>query len=77
MTSYLFPGAKFSRERLKTLLYDSLEGNLSKLVIDLSCRRQGCSWVVAMNKWQDLTDMEVNRGRCKESSNHVHWLMER
>jgi hypothetical protein len=27
-----------------------------------SCRRKDDKWVVAMNKWQDLTDMEVNKG---------------
>lgn len=27
-----------------------------------SCRKRGDKWIVAMNKWQDLTDMEVNQG---------------
>lgn len=27
-----------------------------------SCRRRGDKWFVAMNKWQDLTDMEVSKG---------------
>ena len=27
-----------------------------------SCRRRNNKWIVAMNKWQDLTDMEVNKG---------------
>lgn len=31
-------------------------------MVDLSCRRKGDKWVVAMNKWQTMTDMEVNRG---------------
>lgn len=66
MTSYLFPEAKFSQERLRSLLSDALGGDTSKLVIDLSCRRQGGTWVVAMNKWQTLTDMEVNEGRGDE-----------
>lgn len=30
-----------------------------RLVIDLSCRRQGDGWVVAMNRWQTLTDLEL------------------
>lgn len=28
-----------------------------------SCRRVADRWVVAMNKWQTLTDMEVNQGQ--------------
>ena len=27
-----------------------------------SCRRRGDKWLVAMNKWQDITDMEVSEG---------------
>jgi phosphoribosylformimino-5-aminoimidazole carboxamide ribotide isomerase len=27
-----------------------------------SCRRRGDKWLVAMNKWQDITDMEVSKG---------------
>ena len=37
-----------------------LNQDRSKLVIDLSCRKQGAKWFVAMNKWQTLTDMELN-----------------
>lgn len=28
----------------------------------VSCRRRDNKWVVAMNKWQTMTDMEVNQG---------------
>ena len=62
MTSYLFPSTRFSIERLKAVL-DALDGDRGKLVIDLSCRRQGSTWVVATDKWQTLTDMEVNAGK--------------
>jgi hypothetical protein len=27
-----------------------------------SCRRRDGKWLVAMNKWQDITDMEVTKG---------------
>ncbi|KZP00155.1 Phosphoribosylformimino-5-aminoimidazole carboxamide ribotide isomerase [Calocera viscosa TUFC12733] len=57
VTSYLFPSQKFSLERLQAL--ERLVGR-EKLVVDVSCRRRGEKWIVAMNKWQDLTDMEVN-----------------
>ena len=31
-----------------------------KLVIDLSCRRDASGWVVAMNRWQTLTDLRLD-----------------
>ncbi|KAJ7591007.1 hypothetical protein C8J56DRAFT_1013800 [Mycena floridula] len=58
VTSYLFPGAKFSLERLQAI---SSAAGKDRLVIDVSCRRRGDRWFVAMNKWQDITDMEVSR----------------
>ena len=61
MTSYLFPNANFSLKHLHAVLH-ALNRDISKLVIDLSCRRQGAKWVVAMNKWQTLTDMELDEG---------------
>lgn len=62
ITSYLFPSGKFSLERLQAVL-QALSGDKEKLVIDLSCRRRGETWFVAMNKWQTITDMELNQGR--------------
>ncbi|EMT63951.1 1-(5-phosphoribosyl)-5-[(5- phosphoribosylamino)methylideneamino] imidazole-4-carboxamide isomerase [Fusarium odoratissimum] len=62
ITSYLFPEGRFSQVRLDAVL-QALGGDKNKLVIDLSCRRRGeDSWFVAMNKWQTITDMEVNQG---------------
>ncbi|KDQ15422.1 hypothetical protein BOTBODRAFT_625056 [Botryobasidium botryosum FD-172 SS1] len=58
VTSYLFPSRSFSLERLRAL--SSAVGK-DRLVVDVSCRRRGASWIVAMNKWQDLTNMEVNQ----------------
>jgi phosphoribosylformimino-5-aminoimidazole carboxamide ribotide isomerase len=43
-------------------------GGKERLVIDLSCRRRGEKWVVAMNRWQTMTDMEVNKGRLKSNT---------
>ncbi|KAL8861445.1 MAG: hypothetical protein Q9178_002318 [Gyalolechia marmorata] len=59
VTSYLFPEARFALDHLKAVLV-SLDDDVEKLVIDLSCRKTGSTWTVAMNKWQTLTDMEVN-----------------
>ncbi|KAG1768179.1 Phosphoribosylformimino-5-aminoimidazole carboxamide ribotide isomerase [Suillus occidentalis] len=58
VTSYLFPSGNFDLERLQTI--SSLVGK-DKLVVDVSCRRRGDKWFVAMNKWQDITTMEVNK----------------
>ncbi|KAL8942087.1 MAG: hypothetical protein Q9216_001853 [Gyalolechia sp. 2 TL-2023] len=59
VTSYLFVEARFSHDRLKAVL-EALCKDTEKLVVDLSCRRAGSRWMVATNKWQTLTDMEVN-----------------
>lgn len=58
VTSYLFPGCKFSLARLEEL--SSLVGK-ENLVVDVSCRKKADRWIVAMNRWQDMTDMEVTK----------------
>ncbi|KAF9115849.1 Enzyme that catalyzes the fourth step in the histidine pathway [Mortierella sp. AM989] len=58
VTSYLFPGAKFSLERLQGLC--KAVGK-NRLVVDVSCRKRGSEWIVAMDKWQTMTDMKVNK----------------
>ncbi|KAI1618421.1 1--5-imidazole-4-carboxamide isomerase [Exophiala viscosa] len=60
ITSFLFPIGRFSLDRLKSVLA-SLDNDTSKLVIDLSCRRKGETWFVAMNKWQTITEMEITK----------------
>ncbi|KAL8962982.1 MAG: hypothetical protein Q9193_000702 [Seirophora villosa] len=60
VTSYLFPEARFSPDRLEAVL-EALDNETGKLVIDLSCRKKDGKWIVAMNKWQTPTDIEVNQ----------------
>lgn len=48
-------------ERLQAVLA-ALDNNKSNLVIDLSCRRKDDKWFVATNKWQTITDFELNQG---------------
>lgn len=60
ITSYLFPDREFSQGNLDAVLGE-LGGDRHKLVIDLSCKRKGDTWFVAMNKWQDLTNMELSQ----------------
>uniref|UniRef100_A0A093XGN7 1-(5-phosphoribosyl)-5-[(5-phosphoribosylamino)methylideneamino] imidazole-4-carboxamide isomerase n=1 Tax=Talaromyces marneffei PM1 TaxID=1077442 RepID=A0A093XGN7_TALMA len=60
ITSFLFPEGKFSLDRLKSVL-SSLGNDTSKLVLDLSCRKKGNTWFVAMNRWQTITEMEITQ----------------
>jgi phosphoribosylformimino-5-aminoimidazole carboxamide ribonucleotide (ProFAR) isomerase len=48
-------------DRLRAVL-SALDGDTAKLVIDLSCRRKDDRWFVATNKWQTITDFELNKG---------------
>jgi phosphoribosylformimino-5-aminoimidazole carboxamide ribotide isomerase len=57
VTSYLFEGARFVEKRLDELV---AEIGREHLVIDLSCRRLDNGWVVAMNRWQTLTDLSIS-----------------
>ncbi|KAF2866516.1 hypothetical protein BDV95DRAFT_504833 [Massariosphaeria phaeospora] len=60
ITSYLFPSSTFSPDHLNAVLA-ALGNDKSKLVIDLSCRRKDDKWFVATNKWQTITDFELNQ----------------
>lgn len=77
VTSYLFPDARLSLERLRRI--SSIVGK-DRLVVDvrcvvfcsplsfvnsalLSCRRRADKWFVAMDKWQRITETEVCKGR--------------
>jgi phosphoribosylformimino-5-aminoimidazole carboxamide ribotide isomerase len=58
VTSWLFDAeGRFQPARLDAMV-ETVGAN--RLVIDLSCKATGRGWVVAMNRWQTLTDLEVN-----------------
>ncbi|KAK9449350.1 uncharacterized protein V1518DRAFT_415743 [Limtongia smithiae] len=57
VTSYLFPNARLDLQRLKALV---AKVGKERIVIDLSCRRRGEEWIVAMNKWQTLTETKIS-----------------
>ncbi|MEM8867028.1 MAG: phosphoribosylformimino-5-aminoimidazole carboxamide ribotide isomerase [Verrucomicrobiota bacterium] len=58
VTSWLFDEeGHFRPERLDALV---AEVGQEHLVVDLSCRRQDDGWVVAMNRWQTLTDLALD-----------------
>ncbi|SCV01159.1 LANO_0F10440g1_1 [Lachancea nothofagi CBS 11611] len=63
VTSWLFDSeGHFLLEHLQKI---SQRCGKDRLVVDLSCRKVECSgspkWVVAMNKWQKLTDVELSK----------------
>lgn len=59
-TSCLFDGSgRFLEDRLDALVE---EAGKDRLVIDLSCRKKENGWVVAMNRWQTLTELPVTPG---------------
>ncbi|CCH42307.1 Imidazole glycerol phosphate synthase subunit hisF [Wickerhamomyces ciferrii] len=72
VTSWLFPDGQFSQERLDQLVN---EVGKERIVIDLSCRKKidekngEVKWVVAINKWQTITDFELNRENFSKLSN--------
>ncbi len=76
VTSWIFsPEGKFLPDRLAALV--SAVGR-DRLVLDLSCRRTAEGWVVAMNRWQTLTDLAVTEetldalaGSCAEFLIHA------
>jgi phosphoribosylformimino-5-aminoimidazole carboxamide ribotide isomerase len=58
ITSHLFDASgRFQKDRLDALI--AAVGR-DRLVIDLSCKATGQGWVVAMNRWQTMTDLIVD-----------------
>lgn len=57
VTSWVFHDGRLDEERL-ALLVDAV--GKSRLVLDLSCRRVDDRYLVATDRWQNLTDVEVD-----------------
>lgn len=76
VTSYLFdPEGNFLSGNLDAILK---QVGKERLVIDLSCRTIENGWVVAMNRWQTLTEMKLDNptldylgGQCDEFLIHA------
>lgn len=65
-TSCLFDDeARFQPDQLKALV--SAVGK-DRLVMDLSCRKKEDHWIVAMNRWQTPTDLEISHDLLDEFS---------
>ena len=58
VTSYMFDAqARFSKVKLDEMV--AMVG-ANRLVLDLSCKAVSGGWVVAMNRWQTITDLRVD-----------------
>ncbi|MEN8694714.1 MAG: phosphoribosylformimino-5-aminoimidazole carboxamide ribotide isomerase [Akkermansiaceae bacterium] len=58
VTSYLFDEkGRFLKNHLDELV-DTI--GKDRIIIDLSCRQIGEGWKVAMNRWQTITDLDLN-----------------
>ena len=69
VTSWLFDETgKFLSDRLDQIV--TLIGR-EKLVIDLSCRRDGNEWYVAMNRWQTRTNLKIDLATLDRLSKHA------
>lgn len=68
VTSWLFTEeGRFDASRLAAL---SREVGREHLVVDLSCRGSGGDWVVAMNRWQTLTDLRIEAGVLRDLASY-------
>ncbi|HLP42534.1 MAG TPA: HisA/HisF-related TIM barrel protein, partial [Fibrobacteria bacterium] len=67
LTSWLFPGGALSLERLA-----SIAGKVGRehLVVDLSCRRVGEGWKVAMDRWQTITRVSLDEALLETLAEH-------
>ncbi|MDB4508207.1 phosphoribosylformimino-5-aminoimidazole carboxamide ribotide isomerase [Akkermansiaceae bacterium] len=66
VTSWLFDAqGHFLKDRLIQL---AEQIGKEKLIVDLSCRRVNEGWMVAMNRWQTITDLPINLDVLEELS---------
>jgi len=68
LTSWLFDDdGRFQSEKLTAL---AKQIGKEKLVLDLSCKRTDAGWTVAMNRWQTLTDLQVEASTLDSLAQH-------
>ena len=67
MTSWLFEGDHFRRERLVEI---SRRIGRERLVVDLSCRKVGDGYRVTSNRWRTITSLELTRENLDDIGEH-------
>ncbi len=73
VTSALFDGGGNFLPDVLAALEDAV--GAQRLVLDLSCRRHGNSWRVAMNRWQTLTCLELTSASLNMLAGHCAALL--
>ena len=63
VTSYLFEDGQFSADRLEAI---KRETGAERLVLDLSCRRTESGWNIATDRWQTITETQINQATLSE-----------
>jgi len=67
VTSYLFEGGELSADRLERI---KRETGTEHLVLDLSCRRTESGWNIATDRWQTITNTQIDHATLKELAGH-------
>ncbi len=67
VTSYLFEGGQLSSDRLEAI---KRETGTEHLVLDLSCRRTEAGWNIATDRWQTVTDTQIDKATLSELAGH-------
>jgi len=67
VTSYLFENGQLSADRLEKI---KRETGTEHLVLDLSCRRTESGWNIATDRWQTVTNTQINQATLDELAGH-------
>lgn len=67
VTSYVFRNGRIDLNRLKTL---TAAVGKEHLVLDVSCRRKGVDYYIVTDRWQNFTDVALNRKVLDELSDY-------
>ena len=67
LTSYLFENGELSADRIETI---KREAGKARLVFDLSCRRTESGWNIATDRWQTITNTQINKATLAELAGH-------
>jgi len=67
VTSYLFENGQLSSDRLEQI---KRETGPERLVLDLSCRRTDSGWNIATDRWQTVTNTQIDKTTLSELAGH-------
>jgi len=67
VTSYLFENGQLSSDRLEQI---KRETGTERLVLDLSCRRTDSGWNIATDRWQTITNTQIDQATLAELAGH-------